>query len=48
MPFLRAQSYANVQGLQAIQDHELFGPVGLFYGSVIEDVKKALRYAMEL
>ena len=48
MSSLRAQSHANFQGLQAIQDHELIGPVGLFYGSVIEDVKKALRYAMEL
>jgi hypothetical protein len=33
---------------KAIQDHELIAPVGLFYGSVIEEVKKALRYAMEL
>ena len=48
MPFLRAKSYANVQGLQAIQDHELSGPFGLFYGSVLEDLKRALRFAMEL
>jgi mRNA-degrading endonuclease toxin of MazEF toxin-antitoxin module len=47
-PFLKVQSYANVQGLQAIQDHELIGPIGLIYGSVLEDVKKALRFAMEL
>ena len=46
--FLRSKSYANVQGLQAIQDHELEGPVGFFFGSVIEEVKTALRYAMEL
>jgi len=48
MPFLRAKSYANVQGLQAIQDHELIGPVGNFYGSVLEEVKTALRFAMDL
>jgi len=47
-PFLRAKSYANVQGLQAIQDHELIGPIGSFYGTVLEDVKKALRFAMDL
>jgi mRNA interferase MazF len=47
-PFLRTKSYANVQGLQAIQDHELSGPVGIIYGSTLEDVKTALRYAMEL
>ena len=48
MPFLRTKSYANVQGLQAIQDHELAGPVGTFYGSVIEGLKDALRFAMDL
>lgn len=48
MHFLRVRSYANIQGLQAIQDHELEGPIGIFHGSVLEDVKTALRYAMEL
>jgi mRNA interferase MazF len=48
MPFLRTKSYANVQGLQAIQDHELNGPVGLFYGSVLSDLKSGLRYALDL
>ena len=48
MPFLRMKSYANVQGLQALQDHELSGPIGLFYGSVLEDVKNALRFALEI
>jgi mRNA-degrading endonuclease toxin of MazEF toxin-antitoxin module len=48
MHFLRAQSYANIQGLQAMQDHELQGPIGIFYGSVLEEVKTALRYAMKL
>ena len=48
MPFLRMRSYANIQGLQAIQDHELSGPIGLFYGSVLEDVKNALRFALEI
>lgn len=47
-PFLRTKSYANVQGLQAVQDHELIGPIGSVYGSVFEDIKRALRYAMEL
>lgn len=47
-PFLRLKSYANVQGLQAIQYHELKGPVGTFYGKAMEDVRAALRYAMEI
>jgi mRNA-degrading endonuclease toxin of MazEF toxin-antitoxin module len=33
--FLKVKSYANAQGLQAIQDNELIGPIGLFYGSVL-------------
>lgn len=48
MPFLRAKSYANIQGLQAIQDHELNGPLGAFYGSTLEDLKNGLRFAMDL
>lgn len=48
MHFLRARSYANVQALQAIQDHELEGPIGIFYGSVLDEVKAALKFALEL
>lgn len=47
-PFLRAKSYANVQGLQAVQEHELSGPLGSFYGTALDDVKRALRFAMDL
>jgi mRNA interferase MazF len=47
-PFLRMKSYANVQGLQAVQHHELQGPIGTFYGKAMDDVRAALRYAMEI
>jgi len=47
-PFLRATSFANVQGLQAIQHHELQGPVGVIYGEALDRVKTALRHALEL
>ena len=47
-PFLRMKSYANVQGLQAVQHHELQGPIGTFHGKAIDDVRAALRYAMEI
>ena len=33
-PFLRERSYANIKGLQAIQHHELQGPIGIFHGKV--------------
>jgi hypothetical protein len=42
------KSYANVQGLQAVQHHELQGPIGTFHGKAIDDVRAALRYAMEI
>lgn len=47
-PFLRMKSYANVQGLQAIQHHELQGPIGTFFGEPINKVRDALRYALDL
>ncbi len=47
-PFLRSKSYANVQGLQAIQHHELQGPVGLIFGDALDRIREALRYALEL
>ena len=47
-PFLRRTSFANVQGLQAIQHHEMEGPIGVIYGKPLEGVKEALRFAMAL
>jgi mRNA-degrading endonuclease toxin of MazEF toxin-antitoxin module len=46
--FLREQSYANVQGLQAIQFQEMEGPVGRFTAPTLDAIRDALRYAMEL
>jgi mRNA interferase MazF len=46
--FLREQSYANVQGIPAIQFHELQGPVGRFTAPTMEAIRDALRYAMDL
>ncbi|HLC15326.1 MAG TPA: type II toxin-antitoxin system PemK/MazF family toxin [Thermodesulfovibrionia bacterium] len=46
--FLREKSYVNVQGLQAIQLHELIGPIGKLNNEIMEKLKDALKYAMEL
>lgn len=46
--FLREVSYANVQGLQAVQYHELEGPAGRFTEPTMELIRNALRYAMNL
>ncbi|MFM8981718.1 MAG: hypothetical protein ACKOLA_02215 [Spartobacteria bacterium] len=39
------KSYANVQ---AVRHQELQGPIGTFYGKAMDEVRTALRYAMEL
>lgn len=46
--FLRELSFANVQGLQAIQHHELRGPVGRLSAVSMSAIKTALRFAMDL
>jgi len=46
--FFRMKSYANVQGLQAIQHHEMQGPIGTIYGEPFERVREALRFALDL
>ncbi|MCH7229071.1 type II toxin-antitoxin system PemK/MazF family toxin [Haloferula sp. A504] len=46
--FLRKKSFVNVQGLQAIQHHELRGPVGVIFGEPLERIRAALSYALEI
>ena len=43
-PFLREKSFANLQGLQAIQQNELKGSVGIFYGEVMDRIRIAIAY----
>ena len=46
--FLRENSFANVQGLQAVQHHELIGPVGVLPRNKMEAIQAAIRYALDL
>ncbi len=46
--FLRDKSYVNVQGLQAVQHHELLGPIGKLDKITMEAIKSALKYTLEL
>jgi mRNA interferase MazF len=46
--FLRHNSYANVQGLQAVQHHELRGPIGKLNDNVLQEIKQALAYILNL
>lgn len=47
-PFFRSQSFANVQGLQAIQHQELQGKIGIIFGEPLDRVREALRFAFDL
>ena len=46
--FLREISTANIQGLEAFRPADLQGLVGRFEASAMEQVKGALRWAMDL
>lgn len=46
--FLRMHSYVNVQGLQAIQRHELSNRIGTIGTGSIAKIRKALKYAFNL
>ena len=46
--FLREQSYANVQGVVAVEQHELQRRLGQFNQATIDAVKEALRFALDL
>ena len=46
--FLRERSYVNIQGLQAIQHHELRGPIGIFHGKIMEQIREAIAYTFDI
>ncbi len=46
--FLREVSYVNVQGLQAIQHHELSRPLGTVPASKMVEIRTALKYTLNL
>ncbi len=46
--FLREVSYVNVQGVQAIQHHELSRPLGTVPASKMAEIRAALKYAFDL
>jgi mRNA-degrading endonuclease toxin of MazEF toxin-antitoxin module len=47
--FLREKSYANVQGMQAIQHHELSNrPVGRITGTALDHVYQAVKHLFDL
>jgi mRNA-degrading endonuclease toxin of MazEF toxin-antitoxin module len=48
VPWLKLQSYANVQAIGAAEFHELKDRRGRFEAPVIAQIKDAIRYAFDL
>jgi mRNA interferase MazF len=46
--FLRTQSFVNLQGIVAIQYHELREKVGKLESRVMGDIEEALRFTFDL
>ena len=47
-PFLRETSYANAQGIQAIQHHELQGPIGSLNKNEMQEIRAELAKMFEI
>ena len=48
VPWLKLQSYANIQAIGSVGHHELTDRRGRFDGSVVAKIKDAIRWAFEL
>lgn len=48
VPWLKLQSYANVQAMGAVERHELTDRRGRFEPAVVGQIKEAIRWALEL
>jgi mRNA interferase MazF len=48
VPWLNLQSYANVQALGSVENHELINRRGKFEASVANQIRDAIRWALEL
>lgn len=48
VPWLHVQSYANAQGIMSFQTVELHRKIGRFEKIVMEEVKTAVRYWLDL
>jgi mRNA interferase MazF len=48
VPWLRVQSYANVQAIGSVSHHELLDRRGRFDSSTIERIRDAIRFVFDL
>jgi mRNA interferase MazF len=48
VPWLKLQSFANVQAISSAEHHELTDRRGKFEASVVKQIREAIRWALEL
>ena len=48
VPWLKLQSYANVQGIGSVSFHDLTDKRGRFEPAVVSKIKDAIRFAFDL
>ena len=48
VPWLKLQSFANVQAIGSVEHHELTDRRGRFEASVVKEIREAIRWALEL
>jgi len=48
VPWLKLQSFANVQAISSAENHELTNRRGKFEASVVKQIREAIRWALEL
>lgn len=48
VPWLNRQSFANVQAIGSVENHELTNRRGRFEAGVLKQIRESLRWALEL
>ena len=48
VPWLNLQSFANVQSISTVENHELTNRRGKFESSVVNQIRESIRWALEL
>lgn len=48
VPWLRLQSFANVQAIGSVEHHELLDKKGTFEAAVLRQIRDAIQWALEI
>ena len=48
VPWLKVQSFANVQAIGSVEHHELKNRRGKFEAAVVNQIRESIRWALEL